>query len=73
MATTWEFFVFPEIGDGFIAHRWSWRDIGRAKPKESAEGFTTLAAAQADAAKHGFTAGDEVIIDSLAARKRLLI
>ena len=70
METGWLFFVFTECGDGFIAHRWSWRHVGRDGVSASAaQGFTTLVACQADASEHGFTPGDEVTIDSQGARR----
>ena len=64
-ADDWQFFVVAENGEGYVAHRWAWRvSEGEELAACAEQGFTTLAECQADALKHGFTSGDEVIIDS---------
>jgi hypothetical protein len=64
MVAGWQFFVFMENGDGFIAQRWCWRVVEPDGVSVTADkGFTTLTACRGDAANHGFTSNDKLTID----------
>ena len=70
MFVGWVFFMFTEHGDGFIAERWSWRVVGpEGESKTAGQGFATLVACQAHAAKQGFTSNDRVTVDCPSADK----
>ena len=56
----WKIYTKPvETDDGGIALRWFWRKPVAEGRQESAVGFTTRNACEADAAKHGYTAEQE--------------